>query len=384
LCGFVALVTGKSRGRALKVAVVHYWLVNMRGGEKVVEVLCDIFPQAKIYTLVYDPEAVSDKIKQHNITTSFIQKLPFGVRKYREYLPLHPFAIEQFDLTKYDLVISSESGIAKGVILSPETCHICYCHTPVRYLWNMYHEYKGSLSKWERVVWAFISNFIRQWDYVNSQRVDYFIANSKNVRNRIRKYYGRESEVIYPPLDFSRFRVNEPEGFYLSVGQLNPYKKADLAVRAFNRLDKKLVIIGDGPQRKELEKLAGSNISLLGKQSDEAVVDYFSKCKGLIFPGEEDFGITPLEAMASGKPVIAYAKGGALETVIDGQTGIFFHEQSEFSLINALQKAEKISWNTDFLREHARQFDTAIVRKKLHTFIMDKYEEFQKSFRGKA
>jgi len=350
----------------------------MRGGEKVVELLCDIFPQADIFTLVYDPANISDKINKHNIITSFIQKLPFGVRKYQLYLPLHPFAIEQFDLTGYDLVISSESGIAKGVLLSPETCHICYCHSPMRYLWNMYHEYRKNLSIWQKIIWAAVSNFMRQWDYVNSQRVDYFIANSKNVQHRVKKYYGRYSKVIYPPLDFSRFRVNQAEDFYLFVGQLNSYKKADLAVKVFNRSNKRLIIIGDGPQRNKLEKLAGAHISLLGKQSDEAVVDYYSKCKALIFPGEEDFGIVPLEAMASGKPVIAYGKGGALETVIDGKTGVFFHEQNEFALAQAVEKADNISWDANFLKKHARQFDMTIAKEKLETFIMEKYNEFQK------
>ena len=362
-----------------RVAIVHYWLVNMRGGEKVVELLCDIFPKADIFTLVHDPSSVSEKINNHNIKTSFIQRLPFGVRQYQQYLPLHPYAVEQFDLTSYDLVISSESGIAKGVILPPETCHICYCHSPMRYIWNMYHQYREGLNPWEKVIWAVVSNFLRQWDYVNSQRVDYFIANSKNVQRRIKRYYGRKSEVIYPPVEFSRFKVSEAKDYYLSVGHLTPYKKADLAVRAFNRSNKKLLIVGDGPQRKELEKLAGPSISFLGNQTDDALNEYYATCKGLIFPGEEDFGITPLEAMASGKPVIAYGKGGALETVIDGKTGILFHDQNEYALNHAVEKAEDICWDIDLIREQAKQFDKAITEKKLQNLIMQKYEEFQRS-----
>jgi glycosyltransferase involved in cell wall biosynthesis len=363
----------------MKVAIVHYWLINMRGGEKVLEVLCDIFPQADIFTLVYNPGAISDKINRHKITTSFIQKLPWGVSKYQQYLPLHAFAIEQFDLSTYDLVISQESGIAKGVILQPSTCHICYCNTPMRYLWNMYHEYKKDLGLFKRIWWAGISNYLRLWDFVNSQRVDYFIADSQNARRRIKRYYNRESEVIYPPVDFDKFRAGASEDFYLAVSQLTPYKKIDLAIRTFNRCGKKLVVIGDGPQRKELEKLKGPNITLLGKQPDEVVIDYFARCKTFIFPGEEDFGITPLEAMASGKPVIAYGRGGALETILDGKTGLFFDELTEESLMLALDRSGKISWDRDLIRSHASKFDISNTRVKLSSFVIRNYEEFQRS-----
>jgi glycosyltransferase involved in cell wall biosynthesis len=363
----------------MKVAIVHYWLVNMRGGEKVLEVLCDIFPQADIFTLVYDPGAISEKINRHKITTSFIQRLPWGVSKYQHYLPLHPFAIEELDLSKYDLVISQESGIAKGIILPSSTCHICYCNTPMRYLWNMYHEYKKGLGIFKRIFWAGISNYLRLWDFVNSQRVDYFIANSNNARLRIKRYYCRESEVIYPPVDFYRFKDGASEDFYLVVSQLTPYKKIDLAIRTFNHCGKRLVVIGDGPQRNELEKLKGPNITLLGKQSDEVVMDYFSRCKAFIFPGEEDFGITPLEAMASGKPVIAYGKGGALETILDGKTGIFFEEPTEESLKMALERSESMVWDRELIRSHASTFDIAHTREKLVSAITRYYEEFKKS-----
>ncbi|MFO7962790.1 MAG: glycosyltransferase [Desulfobacterales bacterium] len=362
----------------MKVAIIHYWLINTRGGEKVLEVLCDIFPDADIYTLVLKSSAVSKNILSHKITTSFIQKLPYGIKKYQNYIPLHPFAIEQFDLSTYDLVVSSESGIAKGVLLKPETCHICYCHSPMRYIWNMYHEYRRSLSFPIKTIWVFLSNYLRQWDYVNSQRVDYFIANSKNVQCRIKKYYNRNSDVVYPPVDFSQFTNKPSDDFYLFVGQLNPYKKAHLAVRAFNYLQENLVVIGEGPQKKELQKISRSNVHILGKQSDKKLADYYSRCKGFIFPGEEDFGITPLEAMASGKPVLAYGKGGALETVINGKTGLFFSEQNEASLVDAVKKTQTINWNPDFIRKHARQFDLPIMKSKLKKHLISKYEEYRK------
>nr|WP_320193454.1 glycosyltransferase [uncultured Desulfobacter sp.] len=362
----------------MKVAIVHYWLLNMRGGEKVIEIFCDLFPDADIFTLVYDPCSVSENINRHRVNASFIQKLPFGIKKYQQYLPLHPLAIEQFDLSGYDLVISSESGIAKGVILPPSVCHICYCHSPMRYLWNMYHEYQKELNLPARILWAFISNYMRQWDYTNAQRVNYFIANSENVKKRISHYYDRSADVIYPPVDFGKFSNKASEDFYLFLGQLNPYKKADLAVRAFNKLNENLYIIGDGPQKNELKKMSNNNIKMLGRLSDDDLTDYYSRCKGFIFPGEEDFGITPLEAMASGKPVIAYGKGGALETVVEGETGCFFYEQTEESLIDAVQKSQRIKWNPELIRAHAKRFDKQVTKEKLETYIFKKYSEFHK------
>jgi len=275
-------------------------------------------------------------------------------------------------------VISSESGVAKGVILPPDVCHICYCHSPVRYIWNMYHEYRRELGPVKKVIWAVVSNFLRQWDYINAQRVDYFIANSRNVQQRIRKYFNRESTVIYPPVDVGKFHNSPAEDFFLFVGQLNPYKKADIAVEAFNRSGRKLVIIGDGPQRSQLEKKAAPNIKFLGKQPDDVLIDYYSRCKGFIFPGEEDFGITPLEAMASGKPVIAYGRGGALETVVEGKTGMFFYEQHSDILSDAVVKAEKIQWNPDSIINHAYKFNVDIIKKKLSDYVQATYSDFIK------
>ena len=360
----------------MKIALVHYWLVNMRGGEKVIELLSDLFPTADLFTLVHNPSFVSQKINRHRIYTSFIQKFPLGNKMYRQYLPLHPIAIEQFDLSRYDLVISSESGIAKGVLLPPSTCHICYCHTPMRYLWNMYHEYRKELSFPKKVLWAIVSNYLRQWDYTNAQRVDYFIANSCNVQKRIKKYYSREAEVIHPPVDTNRFTSKPSEDFYLFLGHLNAYKRADLALRAFNRMNKKLVVIGDGPEKKALQRMAGSNIVFLGKQPDDIISDYYSRCRAFIFPGEEDFGITPLEAMASGKPVIAYGRGGALETVIDGQTGFFFHSRDPEALVEAVLRSEKTKWDSLAIIDHAKKFDISNSRDKLYRFITESFEQF--------
>lgn len=362
----------------MKVAIVHYWLVNMRGGEKLVELLCDLFPDADIYTLVFDPSKVSAKIRSHRITTSFIQKMPFGVKKYQKYLPLHPMAIEQFDLSRYDLVLSSESGIAKGVILPPNVCHICYCHSPMRYVWNMYHEYRNGLGRISRIIWMLFSNYLRLWDYTNSQRVHKFIANSHNVKRRIELYYGREASVVYPPVTIDRFRNAPSEDFYLIVSQLVSYKRVDLAVAAFSSLGKRLVVIGDGVECRRLKEMAGESVVFLGRQSDEVLEDYYARCRAFVFPGEEDFGITPLEAMASGKPVIAYGRGGALETVKDGETGLFFHTPDPCSLARAVEELESREWDSGKIQEHARSFDYAVAKERLAKEISTAYSAFVK------
>jgi glycosyltransferase involved in cell wall biosynthesis len=356
----------------MKVALVHYWLVGMRGGEAVLEALCELYPSADIFTHVVRPERISDIIKRHPIKTSFIARLPFAKRYYQSYLPLMPLALEQLDLRDYDLVISSESGPAKGVLTSPDTLHICYCHSPMRYMWNMYLEYRQTAGTGVRYVMPLIMHKMRQWDFLSAARVDAFVANSENVARQIRKFYRRDAAVIHPPVDVEAFTpAANRDDFYLYVGQLTAYKRVDLAIDACNRLARPLVIIGDGEQRANLQKRAGPTIRFLGRTSLSELRDSYSRCRAVLFPGEEDFGIVPLEASASGAPVIAFAKGGALETVIDQETGVFFQEQSSPSLIEAMLAFEKIEHRFDPRRmvSHAARFSKEQFKRQMIAFI---------------
>ncbi|MCL1939364.1 MAG: glycosyltransferase [Desulfovibrionaceae bacterium] len=359
----------------MRVALIHYWLVTMRGGENVLEALLDLFPQADIFTHAYAPEAVSAKIRAARVNTTFIQKLPLATKAYQKYLPLMPLALEQLDLRGYDLVISSESGPAKGVLTSADTLHLCYCHTPMRYLWDMYQDYLAASGPITRGALRFFSHRLRLWDAASAQRVDYFAANSRNVARRIAKHYRREAEIIHPPVDVDFFSPQdgafpEPEDYYLYVGQLVGYKRVDVAVDACTRLGKKLVVIGDGPERKRLEQAAGPGVTFLGNQKKDLLRRYMQRCKALLFPGEEDFGIVPLEAMASGRPVIAYGKGGALETVIPGKTGLLFQEQNVSSLCNALEEfaPDSGAFSPQVLLEHAGGFSHAVFRRGFSVF----------------
>lgn len=344
----------------------------MRGGEKVLEALCELFPDADIFTHVFDPSEISATIKKHHIKTTFIQKLPMSTRYYQKYLPLMPLALEQLDLRAYDLVISSESGPAKGVILSPHTLHICYCHSPMRYVWDMYYDYFNSAGRLTRLVMPLIMHYLRIWDYTSASRVDKFISNSKFVAKRIKKYYRRDAEIIFPPVDTNLFYPSKEQGdFYLIVGQLVGYKRADLAIDAFNRMGKKLVVIGDGEQMNKLKKMAKLNVKIIGRQDFSVIRDHYSRCKALIFPGVEDFGIVPVEAMASGRPVIAFREGGALETIVDGLTGLFFDKQTPEALIDAVKRFESIedSFISDSIIEHSRKFDRERFKEKMQILI---------------
>ena len=337
----------------------------MRGGEKVLEALCEMFPGADLFTHVYNPPAISNTIRRHRVQTTFIQKFPRSVHHYRKYLLLMPLALEQLDLRGYDLVISCESGPAKGVLVPPGTPHLCYCHTPMRYVWDMYPVYAASAGRAMRLLMPFFAHYLRLWDVTSAARVDHFVANSRHVAMRIARCYHRSAEVIPPPVDTKAFSPADRQGdYYLVVGQLARYKRADLAIEAFNKLGKPLVVIGDGEQLKELRATAADNIKIMGYQPFEVVRDHYARCKALIFPGEEDFGIVPVECMASGRPVIALRRGGVLDTVVDGVTGFFFEEQNVDSLIDAVTRFELNEHGiaSEVLVEHARQYSRDLFK----------------------
>lgn len=348
-----------------RVALIHDWLTGMRGGEKVLEVLCELFPDAPIFTLVHIPGSVSPLIERHSITTSFLQKIPGIARTYRYFLPLMPMAIDSFDFTNYDLMISTSHCVAKGAVPGPSTQHWSYCHTPMRYIWDQYREYfgPGRAGIAARLAMSAARPFLQRWDVRTASRVQHFLANSKNVQERIERIYHRESTVLYPPVDYD-FYSSRPDQkdsektppFYLIVSALVPYKRVDLAIRAFNRFEKRLLIIGDGPDYQRLRAMAGPNIHFSGWLDGEQLRWHYARCQALIFPGEEDFGIVPLEAMSAGRPVLAYRKGGALETVVDGKTGTFFEEPTPDALLAALQRMESQRFNPQDIQKHAQNF----------------------------
>ncbi len=364
--------------RNMKVAIVHDWLTGLRGGEKVLEVLCELYPDAPIYTLFCDYERISPFLRERKIKTSFLQGFPFRKKKYRSYLPLFPLAVEQFDLRDYDLVLSSSHCVAKGVLTTAETCHICYCHTPLRYGWDMYQEYFGrNRGLTGRLLIYPVMNYLRLWDVSSSNRADYFIANSRYVAGRIEKHYRREAEVIHPPVDTEFFEPGgERREFYLVVSALVPYKRIDVAVDAFTNLGYPLKIAGGGPEKKRLQKRAGGNVEFLGEVSRGELKTLYQECRMLIFPGIEDFGIAPLEAQSAGSPVIAYGRGGLLETVIENETGLFFHAQTPGSLEEALKRSSGMVFEPQKIRENGLKYDRALCKEKIGVFIERKFEEW--------
>lgn len=359
----------------MKVALIHYWLTGMRGGERVLEALCSLYPDATIITHVADRQRLSELLLKHEIRETFIAQLPGARRHYQKYLPLMPLALEMIDMSEFDLVISSESGPAKGVICRPDALHICYCHSPMRYIWDHFHRYRSMAGRLTRLVMPIFAHRLRIWDVTTASRVDHFIANSNFVGQRIHSYYRRESRVIPPPVavhEFQPAHASKIGNHYLFAGELVGYKRADLAVQTFTKMGIPLRVLGGGEQRKQLEKIAGPNITFLGKVSFEDLKKEFASCKALIFPGEEDFGIVPVEVMAAGRPVIAYGHGGVLDSVVPGVTGMFFHEQTSAALEAAIHAFEQgLGKNLDVsaIRAHAETFATEIFLQRMRDVI---------------
>ncbi len=356
----------------LKIAIVCDWLTVFAGAERVVYEMHQLFPNAVIYTSLYNKKALS-AFKKAEVRESALRYLPFARKLHRLFLPWMPLAFERMDLSEFDLVISSSHSAAKGIITRPETLHVCYCHSPMRYVWDQSHQYQEQFKSFSlfRPLYKPVLHHIRLWDRVAADRVDEFITNSHYIQKRVKKYYGRSSEVIHPPVDLHTFSVGKGhEDYYLAVGRLIPYKRFDLIVKAAIKMGIPLKIVGEGPDLKKLKRMAkGSDIEFLGKISDEKLKATYQKAKALIFPQQEDFGIVPLEAMACGTPVIAYGRGGALETVTDGVSGLFFEEQTVDSLVKTIQKFEKKKWDPEKVAESVVGFSSARFRSELRHFL---------------
>jgi glycosyltransferase involved in cell wall biosynthesis len=353
----------------MKVAITTDWMDTFGGAERVLMELHRMFPEAPIYTTVYDPDALPSTMHGWDVRTSFIQRLPLIRRRHFRFLPLMPIAFEQFDFAEYDLVLTTNSACAKGVITRPGTLNVCYCYTPCRYIWDLYPEYtRGKRSK---PFIAPVAHWLRLWDRLSADRVDHFVAISHEVAARIRRHYRRDAEVIYPPVDVERITPNGalPEDFYLVVSRLVPYKRVDLAVAAANQLRRRLVVVGDGPERRRLETMAGPTVEFLGRRDDEEIAELYARCRAFLFPGLEDFGIAPVEAQAAGRPVIAFAAGGALETVIDGKTGVLFPVQTPEALSLAIQHFEEMTQDPASCRRNAERFSAARFRARIQQAI---------------
>lgn len=370
----------------MKIAVVHDWFLDYMGSEKCVESFINLYENADVFGLFdFLSDANREKIlKGKKVRTTFLQKLPFVKTSYRNYLALFPMAVEQHDLSGYDLILSSSHSIAKGVLTKHDQLHICYCHTPMRYAWDLYHQYikESNLDKGLKG-WAarYTLHKMRIWDGLSSNRVDNFIANSKYIAERIRKVYNRDADVIYPPVDVDKFELTtNKDDFYLIAARFVPYKKVDIVVEAFSKMpDKKLKVIGSGPDSKKLKTTATANIEFLGYCTDEMLIKEMQAARAFIYAAEEDFGITIVEAMAAGTPVIAFGKGGAAETVLDNKTGILFNEQNANSIINAVNKFEETEKEYDhsFINNHAQQFSRVNFEKAIKQYVQDKYESFK-------
>lgn len=364
----------------VKIALVHDYLVQYGGAERVLECFCELFPEAPIYTLVYDQKLMHGNFSGKDIRTSFLQRIPFSTTNHRIFPPLMPVAVESFDFSRYDVVLSDSSSFAKGIITSPETLHICYIHTPMRYAWDDCHKYTNDFyfPGFIKKIVPFFMNYIRIWDRISIDRVDKIIANSNFVATRIKKYYKKESLVIHPPLNTNSFHISDKRGnYFLMVGRLINYKKYDIAIEAFNRLGLPLKISGRGPEMNRLKKMAGPNIEFLGRIPDKKLAKYYSQCRAFIFPQEEDFGIVAIEAMASGRPVIAYRGGDIPEHMTEGKTGIFIEEQTPEAIIEAVRNFRDEDYNPKHIRSQVLGFDREIFKRKIKEYVEEEYKRFK-------
>ncbi|MDR2922428.1 MAG: glycosyltransferase [Treponema sp.] len=362
----------------MKTAIIHYWLVNMRGGEKMLEALLEMFPGADIYTHVYNPKAVSPLINSRRVITSRVNRLPFAKKLYQLYMPLMPNALIDFNLQGYDLVISSEAGPAKGVVPNPNAYHLCYCHSPMRYLWDMYHEYFRGANPLVRFFMKRLIPRLRLWDVVSANLVDRFVTNSRYVANRIRRIYNRDAEVVYGPAPIEKYLAAErkPADYYLFFGQLTGYKRADIAIEACVKSGRKLVVAGAGAKKREIKRAEKTGlVRFTGRVSDDEAARLFSEAKALLYPGIEDLGLVPIEAQAAGCPVIAFREGGAVETVKEGVTGVFFDEQTSDSLVKAIDHFEQneVTYNNrEVFNVHVQQFSRVAFAERIKRVIEER------------
>jgi glycosyltransferase involved in cell wall biosynthesis len=364
----------------MKIALVHDYLNQYGGAERVLEALHDVYPAAPVYTTIYSPRKMPAHYRGWRIRTSFMQRLPGVTSRHQWYLPLYPLAVESFDLSGYDVVLSSSSAFAKGVITEAGALHVCYCHSPMRFVWNFgeYIQWEKGAARRARPILPLVLNYVRLWDEVSAGRVDAFIANSRVVARRIRKRYKREATIINPPVDtrlYTPLEGEAPGDYFLIVSRMIPYKRLDIAIDAFTRLKLPLKVVGTGRQQAELMARAGPNVEFLGSLPDADLKRLYASCRAFIFPGQEDFGITPLEAQASGRPVIAYGAGGALETVVAGMTGEFFTEQSAGCLAEVVARFDERSYDPVEIRRHAEGFDTEVFKRKIEKFVSSKLAE---------
>lgn len=362
----------------MKIALIHDHLAQDGGAERVLQAFQNIWPEAPTFVLVHNRKVAHASFLQRDIRTSFLQRLPFGLKHYQWFFPLMPTAVESYDLMDYDVVLSSTASFAKGVITRPDTLHLCYCHTPTRYLWSDTHSYVQELGVNRLVKWVlpFFLTYVRMWDKMAADRVDHFVANSKLVQERITKYYKKDSIVIYPPVDVTRFTVGEPKDYYLAGGRLVAYKRFDLIVEAFNRLGRKVKIFGDGPELAHLRKHAKANIEFLGKVSEPELAKLYQGALAFLNPQVEDFGITMIEAMACGRPVIAYGRGGAAEIVLPGETGELFPYQTWEDLADVILHFQPEQYSPQRIRAHAEQFALSQFQVKMKQYVEDAYAKF--------